>query len=226
MFYTYLWFRENSLPYYVGKGKGDRAFVSDGHGVHRPKDKARILIQNWESEEKAFEMEKWWIAFYGRKDLGTGCLRNLTDGGEGPSGFSESIRSKMSTSQKAAFAAGRIHGMLGKRHTEESKQKNAEAHRGKKHTKETCHKMSNSRKGHETSEAVRSKISASNMGHGFTPETLEKMRKAKLGRSLSEEHKQALREASKSRPPISEETRQRLRAAAILREQIKSSKKL
>lgn len=84
MFYTYLWFREDGTPYYVGKGSNRRAFYH--HNVHRPKSRARIFIQHWSSEEEAFEMEKWYIRFFGRKDNGTGILRNLTDGGEGPSG--------------------------------------------------------------------------------------------------------------------------------------------
>jgi hypothetical protein len=224
MFYTYLWFRENALPYYVGKGKGDRAFISEGHGVHRPKDRARILVQNWESEEKAFEMEKWWIAFYGRKDLGTGCLRNLTDGGEGPAGFSENTRKKMSDSTRASFALGRVHGMLGKKHSEEAKRKNSEAHLGKKKSEEACRKLSISLKGHKVSKITRKKISASNMGHGFAEETLKKMREAKIGKPLSDKHKRSLREAAKNRPRISEETRLRLCTAATLREQLKRSK--
>ena len=32
---------------------------------------------------EAFEAERFFIAFYGRADLGRGFLRNLTDGGEG-----------------------------------------------------------------------------------------------------------------------------------------------
>ena len=85
-FYTYMWLRADGTPYYVGKGHSVRAFVHHGAN-HRPVDTARILIQNWESEGKAFEMEKWFIALFGRKDLGTGILHNLSDGGDGPAGW-------------------------------------------------------------------------------------------------------------------------------------------
>ena len=85
MFYTYLWLREDGTPYYVGKGKENRAFTSLGHRVKCP-PKERIVIYPAESEVEAFESEVALIWYYGRKNLGTGCLRNLTDGGEGQSG--------------------------------------------------------------------------------------------------------------------------------------------
>ena len=90
MFYTYLWLREDGTPYYVGKGTGRRGFDSDGHKVKRPKSRSEIIIQEWTSEEEAFLAEIFLIYYYGRKDLGTGCLRNLTNGGEGASGHKAS----------------------------------------------------------------------------------------------------------------------------------------
>ena len=104
-FYTYIWFRRNFTPYYVGKGNGKRAYTNHGHSFHRPTSRARIFVQYWKSEEKALEMERWYISFYGRKSNGTGCLRNLTDGGENPPGnkgtkFTEEHKRKISESQK------------------------------------------------------------------------------------------------------------------------------
>ena len=83
MSYTYIYHDERMIPYYVGKGSGKRAFVD--HGAIPVPPRSRILIQFWESEAKAFEMEVWWIALYGRKDIGTGCLLNQDDGGRAPS---------------------------------------------------------------------------------------------------------------------------------------------
>ena len=84
MFYTYVWLRTDGTPYYVGKGKGDRAYTNESHRVHRPEQRDRIVIYPAQSEAEAFETEIDLIWYYGRKDLGTGCLRNLTDGGENP----------------------------------------------------------------------------------------------------------------------------------------------
>lgn len=83
-FYAYLWLREDGTPYYAGKGSGRRAFTSKGHVVHRPLDSSRILILIRGFEAEAFKTEIELIRNWGRKDLGTGCLRNLTDGGENP----------------------------------------------------------------------------------------------------------------------------------------------
>jgi hypothetical protein len=84
-YYTYAYLREDRTPYYIGKGKEDRIYSTD-RTYKPPKDKSRIIFlkQNL-TEEEAFKHEKYMIAVFGRKDNGTGILRNLTDGGEGGS---------------------------------------------------------------------------------------------------------------------------------------------
>jgi len=79
MFYTYIYYDQQNLPYYVGKGCKSRVFHK--HVYVSVPIKSKILIQYWESEKDAFEMEEWWISFWGRKDLGTGILDNRTSGG-------------------------------------------------------------------------------------------------------------------------------------------------
>jgi hypothetical protein len=95
-FVVYAYCRTDGTFYYVGKGKPERPFVWRGkRGINPPKDRSRVLIlHHGLLEEVAFEYEKQLILFYGRKDLGTGLLKNKTDGGEGTSGYSHTEETK------------------------------------------------------------------------------------------------------------------------------------
>lgn len=96
-FYTYAWLREDRTPYYIGKGRGKRAWRKGSP----PKDRV-LLLKTGLSEQEAFKHEVYMIAVFGRKDLGTGILRNLSDGGDGASGAvrSPETRIKISKAKK------------------------------------------------------------------------------------------------------------------------------
>ena len=87
-FYTYAYMREDRTPYYIGKGSGKRCYTNSGRRHCKvPADKSKIIfLKKNLTEEEAFNHEKYMIAVLGRKDLGTGILRNMTDGGDGVSG--------------------------------------------------------------------------------------------------------------------------------------------
>ena len=147
-YYTYAYLREDKSPYYIGKGKGDRAYKTRRKGINPPKNKSRIikLKQNL-IEKEAFRHEVYMISVFGRKDLGTGILHNKTDGGEGSSG---SIRTN---EQKNNLK----HKNLGKTLSEETKRKISEARTGKLLSEETKRKMSKAKK--NISEETRRKMS-------------------------------------------------------------------
>ena len=69
-FYTYAYLREDKTPYYIGKGKGHRAFSRHNRGCPTPKDKSRIIFLKEDlTEEEALKHEVYMIAVLGRKDL-------------------------------------------------------------------------------------------------------------------------------------------------------------
>jgi len=86
-YYTYAYLREDGTPYYIGKGKGYRAYKKGSREFTPPKDSQRILIlKKGLTEEDAFKHEIYMIAVFGRKDTNTGILHNKTNGGDGCSG--------------------------------------------------------------------------------------------------------------------------------------------
>lgn len=103
MFYVYVYRdprpTKNNQPVYVGKGTGDRDLSHWSRGSHsKPLQDflshlraaglkpgvARVFETAVESEAFAKEIEL--ITLYGRRNLKTGTLFNLTNGGEGGSG--------------------------------------------------------------------------------------------------------------------------------------------
>jgi len=115
----------------------------------RPSDRSLVkIIAEDLSEPDAFQLEMLLIQLYGRIDLGTGCLRNQTDGGEGTSGTKQSSETKLKHSVALrktwgdpVWKANFLKKMKGKRHTEqgdwhhstESRQKIKDGNLGKKH---------------------------------------------------------------------------------------------
>ena len=99
-FYVYAYLRQDNTPYYIGKGKSYRAW-SKSHKINLPKNKNKIIIVEKNlSEIGALALERRLIRWYGRKDLNTGILQNMTDGGEGSTGWSKERKNLYSKSTK------------------------------------------------------------------------------------------------------------------------------
>ena len=139
-YYVYEYLREDGTPYYVGKGQGKR--WRDPHSVAiPPKERVKFVQENM-LEQDAFRLEEELILKYGRKDLGTGILRNLTSGGEGQTPGPE-VRARLSAIKKGKKPnnygktvsykkdrkwdrQGEKHHMHGKNHSDEARQKISE----------------------------------------------------------------------------------------------------
>lgn len=168
-FYVYAFLRDDLTPYYIGKGSGTRAFVSVGRTIPAPQNPSAIIfLASNLSEEEAFTLERIWIRCLGRATNGTGILRNLTEGGEGTSGYRHSKETRALISSKnsnpsqdkiakmVAANKGRLkseaqrgamrRANIGKKLSDEQKQKMRLAHLGKKHTQEAKDKMKGPRK--------------------------------------------------------------------------------
>lgn len=84
-YYTYAYIsKKTRLPYYIGKGLGNRMYVSHrNHGITTPRDLTQIVVlEQGLTELGALALERRYILWYGRKDTKTGILHNKTDGGE------------------------------------------------------------------------------------------------------------------------------------------------
>jgi hypothetical protein len=175
-YYTYLYRHPiTKIPRYVGKGQEERVvdhLTKHGWNGRQFKDwlnnlKTQGLFPIIEylvydvDEEFAFFVEEEAISKFGRIDLGTGTLFNISAGGKGPSNPSEKTRRRMSESHK------------GKRQplSEETKRKIGEANQGQKRSLEDRQRNSEKHmgqtpwnKGKKCSEEHKRKLSESHKG--------------------------------------------------------------
>ena len=94
-----------------------------------PRDRILILKKNL-TQKEARRHEIYMIAVFGRKDLGTGCLRNMTDGGDGTgrrvwTPEQRANQSKKHTGKKMSVTARRkmSRAKIGKRHRSKPEEK-------------------------------------------------------------------------------------------------------
>ena len=165
-YYIYSYLREDYSPYYIGKGSGKRAYTKGPKEVKPPRDKSRVRILKADLiEEEAFLLEKLYILMFGRIDLGTGILRNRSDGGDGASGAlrSPEFREKLRQAN------------LGKKRPQWVYDKIAASNTGKKASAETRAKMSAARKGKTCTEEHKRKVSEAKKGFKHSEEAKQKM---------------------------------------------------
>lgn len=199
-FYVYAYLRKDGSPYYIGKGQRRRVY--EKHNVQIPSDRSRIVfLETNLSEIGSLALERRYIRWYGRKDIGTGILRNKTDGGEGGSGWkpTDSTRKKMSESAS-----------LRKYLTDEDRRERDRKRKARKIIKKEPKPISE-----ETRQRMRQ--SALKRPPVSNETRLKIIESSKDRKPISEETRSKMRLAAQQRGPISDETREKLRQAVLRR---------
>lgn len=103
----YIHVKPNGEVFYVGIGSKNRPFSKLNrnkfwHNIVNKYGYEIIILKSDLNWDNACELEKILINYYGRKDLKTGSLVNMTDGGEGTLNKSKETKSKISEAQKGS----------------------------------------------------------------------------------------------------------------------------
>jgi hypothetical protein len=200
MAYVYRHIRlDKNEPFYIGIGNQSNHKRAYDYSKNRRNKIWLDIVAKTEYEieiifdelswEEACEKEKEFIALYGRKDLKTGTLANLTIGGDG---------------------------VVGALFTDEHKRKIGEKSNGRRYSKETRSKMGNAQLGNKKyllrttpQEEINKKISLANKGRIRSEEHKEKIRNyfkiyghPCFGKNLTDETKQKMRDKKQKRPVV------------------------
>lgn len=170
MFYTYAHYKPDNSVFYIGKGRGRRAWAKDNRNPHwrnvvlkHGEPKIEVLAQ-WVTEQEALDHEKFLIWCF--RDMGQ-SMANITDGGDGISGYKHTLETKKILSAHHK----RLHNLP------EQKAKNSERNRLRMQDP-----------------AVKSRVRDGALRHMSIPENRERSRQAAVLQNSSQEFRQKQRE--------------------------------
>lgn len=168
-FYVYAHCKpETGEIYYIGKGKGKRAYDfkrrnEHWHRVAKKYGVEVLIIADGLTEKQALELEKNKIA-----DIGLDKLCNQTEGGRGLSGH------KFSAEHRAKIGA---------------------AHKGRAKPKHVMEALAKANIGRNFSDERRKKLSAAHKGRKKSPEHIAKVAAGRIGKSHTPQGKHNIRVA-------------------------------
>jgi hypothetical protein len=199
-FYVYVLFRENGIPFYIGKGRRNRWIMHEWEASHGRKGHRFNIIRKMQAkgfsipkvklhegllEDVANAYEIALIAAIGRMPVGP--LVNLTAGGEGASGIpmKPHVRAMLSARQK------------GKSPSPEIRSRISASLKGRPLASSTRAAMSETRK--NPSQEARQKRSLAMKGRVFSQDHRAKITASKTGAKASIETRKILSDAGKRR---------------------------
>lgn len=198
-YYTYIWRDADGVPFYVGKGKGRRAYdVASGR---RSQDFLRIhsaggctveIIDWFIHESQAHAHEVQLIEMHGRREMG-GLLINRTDGGEGASGstHTDSARVAISETNRRVYES------------DPSRRARVTAGNLRRFSDPAARaKQSAALSGLPKSSDHKAKLSRAHSGKKLTAEHRRKIGDAFRGLRLTDEHRDKVSTSARFRQPV------------------------
>lgn len=196
IFYVYEhWRPDTNVCFYVGKGKGKRAYDARTYNPHHDRvakklerfgliiDVRFVALDLYESD--AFRIEKERISFWRANGV---ALSNMTDGGEGHSNPSPEARAKIAATVKARCLGIKL----------------SAEHRAK---------ISAAALGRTLSDETKAKLRAAHLGSTIPDDVKTKVASSVKQLWQDDAYREKLLDAHKNRLPISDETRARMRVS-------------
>ena len=179
---------DKNEPFYIGVGKASnnsRAYSDKNRNkywhnvVKKTAYEVEILFDDLSPEEARIK-EIEFIALYGRKDMKTGCLVNMTDGGDGCLNkiISKETAQKISESNKNTMSSPEYRKRMSEIH--KKRYENPETYR--KHIQ----RITGTKHKNERSLEHRMKISANNRKRVYSAETRKRMSDSRKGMDFTE----------------------------------------
>lgn len=203
MFYTYAHFKPDNSVFYIGKGRGRRAWSDKNRNPHwhhvtakHKEHKVEVLAQ-WPTEQEAFDHEKFLIWCF--RDMGY-SMANIADGGEGCSGLvhTDAVKQKISKIHK------------GKKLTPEHIEVIRKASTGRKHSEEVKEHLRKINKERVLTEDQQQRIRAAHVGRKLSEETKKKISEAHMGKTMSAEHRAIISKTHKGKKQSPEQVKKRI----------------